>query len=1447
MNEKNDQSMMGDKDIRADQSARDSKENRESGNRKNIESVYPLSPMQQGMLFHSLYAPESGAYFEQFSCILRGNLKVPAFEKAWREVIQRQSVLRTAFVWKRLDRMLQVVQKEVSLPLEVHDWRTDHQSLQPAQREAMLAAFLTADRARGFDLAKAPLMRLTLFRVAEDAHVFVLSHHHALLDGWSMPLLLKEVLAYYDAFSSGKTLYLPPARPYREYINWLQAQDTASAQSFWRDMLRGINAPTPLIVDWLSSESQARLDTIRSSGEPAAHNQEIDIQLSVETTTNLMALAKRERVTLNTLLQAAWAIVLSRYTGEEDIMFGATVAGRPADLPGAETMIGLFINTLPVRVNALPEANLVKWLQELQKQVLEARQYEYSSLVQIQEWSEIPRGFPLFESILVFENYPVEETLKGSIGSGEDLAIENIRSNEQTNYPLTIVSGPGDRLVIKASYDYYRFDRETISRLLGHIKTVLEGMQEGMDQEAFYQRRLLDLTLLSAEEMHLIIDEFSGLTLKNQSASILPSIVAMFGKQALETPDLIAVVQDNPVFGASNALTYAELNRRSDILASYLIQVGIGPDVPVGVFIDRSLEMIIGVLGVLKAGGAYLPLDPNYPAERIAFMLADSRAPVILTKEHLAELIQYQTSDTYLHQIVKLDTEWDQIEARSNHNSWVAGPIGLDNLAYIIYTSGSTGKPKGVMVEHQSLANHAVNYASVAKLQPGDRVLQFISLSFDASAEEIFPALISGATLVLSSALRELTTFDFCQMVERQSISILHLPVAFWHQCVDDIVNEKILIPDSIRLLVVGGETPSVERLKTWNNLVSESNHGLIFMNAYGPTEATITATIYQLPLGETLSAGREWTPPIQPVPIGRSLPNVRVYLLDSQLRPAPIGVPGEICIGGAGVARGYLNQPELTAQKFITNPFDFERLYRTGDLGKYLPDGNIVFIGRIDQQVKIRGFRIELGEIEAVLNQHPKVQATAVLARDLTPRVGASTANLGLVAYVVFDETALDDEAAVDELRAFLSANLPEFMVPAAFVVIDDMPVTPNGKIDRQALPAPVGAHLKQSQEYIAPRTPVEGLIAGVWEQVLGHSRVGVNDNFFDLGGHSLLATQVVSRLRNVFQIDLPLRDLFDTLTVAGLAMQIETLLRTGAGLEQLALDRLPRAEGIDAPLTAPPLSFSQQRLWFLDQLAPGNLFYNIPLAVEIEGNLDPAGLEAALNEIIARHAVLRTNFQTQGGAPVQVVRPELKLSLPAEILTHLPEADRQLEAKKMAEEQTRHAFNLESDPLIRVRLLRLGENRHVFLLTMHHIVADGWSMSIFFKELAVLYAAYSNGKPSPLPELKFQYFDYAYGQRAWLQGDQLDRQLAYWKKQLANQPRILDLPTDHPRPPVQSARGATLGFEIPAAIGERLNDLSRREGVTLFMTLLAAFQIPPLSIFRSNRYQCWYCHCKS
>ncbi len=940
---------------------------------ENFKDSYPLSPMQQGMLFHSMYAQQSGVNIEQMVCTLHENLDSSAFKRAWQRVVDRHSVLRTSFQWENLSEPLQQVHTDVSLLFEEQDWR----DLSPTEQETRLETYFQVDRRRGFDLTAAPLMRVALFRLADAHYKCIWTFHHALIDGRSYPSVLKEVFAFYEAFCQGQDLQLETPRPYRDYIVWLQQQDSSKSEAFWRQMLEGFTAPTPLPV------AQA-LSSTREQEE----GQEVEeICLSEETTEALRLLAQHHQLTLNTILQGAWALLLSRYSGEEDVVFGATRAGRRSALGGtAESMMGIFINTLPVRAAVTPEKMLLPFLKELREQSVAVRDYEHTSLLKVQGWSDVPRGRTLFDSFIVFENYLLNNDLRSQGGGWMNREFYYL---EETSYPLTLAPIAEREMILQLGYDHRLFDKATVLRMLGHLQTLLEGIV------ADPNRRLSELPLLTDAERHQLLVEWNDTAAETVEHRCIHEL---FEAQVGRTPNAAAVaVKDE-------RLTYRELNERANQLAHRLKKSGVGPEVRVGICVDRSLEMVVGWLGILKAGGAYLPLDPTYPQERIAFMLKDAEAPVLLTTEHLIETLPQHAA-----QMIRLDTGWHELAVESKQNPVCEATA--NNLAYVIYTSGSTGKPKGVLIPHLALANHCVAIQKQYQLQSSDRILQFASVSFDVAAEEIFPSLLSGAVVVLQPERVPASISGFLRFLEREKLTVVNLPTSYWYEWVFELARSKAQLPPTLRLVIVGTEKALPERLAVWQQFVGDR---VRWINAYGPTEATITTTVYEPLVSEEKGE-------LNSVPIGRPIANKQVYILDRQLNPVPIGVAGELHIGGVGLARGYLNRPDLTTEKFISNPFSDDksaRLYRTGDASRFLPDGNIEFLGRLDDQVKIRGFRIELGEIETALTAHPGVHEAVVVAREDVP------GNNQLLAYVVPDKAHRRNTGKSDQLELWPSVG---------------------------------------------------------------------------------------------------------------------------------------------------------------------------------------------------------------------------------------------------------------------------------------------------------------------------------------------------------------------------------------------------------------------------------------
>ncbi|WP_394831236.1 non-ribosomal peptide synthase/polyketide synthase [Pendulispora rubella] len=1281
------------------------------GRGQGIEDVYRLSPMQQGMIFHTLREPASGAYFEQLRCTLEGTLDAVAFERAWQRAVERNPVLRTSFHWGNLEDPVQVVHAHAALPFTHEDLR----ALPESERRGWVRAYLERDRARGFELTEAPLMRVLLARTADDAYELVVSSHHALLDGWSLPLLFGDVFEGYQGSSR------PAGRPYRDYIAWLEQQDPREARAFWAERLRGFSEPTSL-----------RLPS-PPAGEGSPY--EVEVRLPAETARALHTVARQRRVTLNTLVQGAWAILLSRYGGTNDVLFGATVAGRPADLDGVESMVGLFINTLPVRVRVEADDALLPWLEELQALQAEMRQYEHTPLIEVQAASEV-RGQALFDTLVVFENYPID----AATGAEGALRVREVEGLERTNYGVTAVVAPGsNELGLKLSYDGQRFDRRAIERVLQHWSTLLEGIAAAPD------RRIGDLPAMRDAERRRVLETWNATTTEYARHA---TVHGLFEAQAARTPDAVAVVFEE------EQITFGELNRRANRLAHHLRAQGVGPETLVGLSLERSPAMLVGLLGILKAGGAYVPLDPEYPAERIRLMREE--APLgAMVDAHIDLTGQPETN--------------------------LPMAVGAENAAYVMFTSGSTGRPKGVTIPHRAVVRLATarNYVRIA---PGDVLLQYAPVSFDASTFEVWSGLLQGARVAMAPP-GALSLEELGAVVNRHGVTVMWLTAPLFHQMVDDGVERL----RGVRALLAGGDALSVTHVRRAREALPDCQ----IINGYGPTENTTFTCCW--PVDEEVLGAT--------VPIGRPIDNTKVYLLDANLEPVPAGAVGEVYAAGDGLARGYVGRPELTADRFIANPYGEGRLYRVGDLARHLEDGRLDFIGRVDHQVKIRGFRIELREIESALESHGAVQSSVVLARE-------DGGEKRLVAYVI-------GELSSAALQEYLRAKLPGYMVPAAFVQLDAWPLNANGKVDRKALPAP---DRTAGAAYEAPRTDVEALVAGIVAEVLGLERAGVHDDFFELGGHSLTATRVMARLRALCGVDLPLRDIFEAPTVAALAERVEFARRAGDSPAELPLLPMPRKAEL-------PLSFAQQRLWFLDQLEPGGSSYNVPAAFRLRGGLDAAILGRVFGEVVRRHEALRTTFASNGGTATQVVHPPPPAwDLPIADLTGLPDAE--AEVRRRVHDEAMRPFDLAKGPLLRTTLLRLAPEEHVLLLTMHHIVSDGWSTGVLVQEIAALYGAFLQGAPSPLPDLALQYADFAAWQRQWLSGSVMQKHLDYWSAQLANA-STLELPTDRPRPSVQTFRGRTQPVLLPAPLTEALLRLSRERGVTLFMTLLAAFQV--------------------
>ncbi|HCI2778110.1 TPA: non-ribosomal peptide synthase/polyketide synthase [Pseudomonas aeruginosa] len=1064
-----------------------------------VEDLYPLSPMQQGMLFHSLYQQEAGDYINQLRVDIDG-LHPESFRAAWQAALDEHDVLRSGFLWQgAFETPLQVVRKRVEVPFSVLDWRG---------REDLAAALdeLAAGEGRlGFDLSEAPLLRLVLVRTDEERYHLIYTNHHILMDGWSNSQLLGEVLQRYR----GET---PPRSGgrYRDYIAWLQRQDAALAEAFWLPRLRQLDEPTRLG----QSIAQAKQ---RGKGY-AERLRELD----GEQTRRLAELAREQKITVNTLVQAAWLMLLQRYTGQDSVAFGATVAGRPAELNGIEEQIGLFINTLPVIASPLPQQSLASWLQAVQGENLALREFEHTPLYDIQRWAG-QGGEALFDNILVFENYPVSQMLQQQASQG--LAFGAVGNHEQTNYPLTLSVSLGQRLELQFAYDREHFDDASVARLDRHLTHLLAQMVERPASTCLAEFQLLE----AAERRQAIFDW-------GRNPGRYPderSVEQLFASRAAMEPERVALLFEE------RQLSYGELNAQANRLAHRLIELGVGPDVLVGIAVERGLEMIVSLLAVLKAGGAYVPLDPEYPQERLGYMIEDSGIALLLSQSHLLQRLPAASGIACL----ALDQARDWQDRPASDPQLRAHP---QNLAYVMFTSGSTGRPKGVGISRESLSRHTHVSLEFFGIGPDDRVLQFSTFNFDGFVEQLYPPLACGASVVLRGTEIWDSETLYREIVERR-ITTVDLTTAYWNMLAKDFANQGVRDYGALRQVHAGGEAMPPESLVAWKAAGLEH---VRLLNTYGPTEATVTVTTLDC---APYVDGSKAIPAT--MPIGKVLPGRAIYLLDDAGQPAPVGAVGELVIGAELLARGYFKRPDLTAARFIPDPFDEQgggRLYRTGDLARYGADGVIEYVGRVDHQVKVRGFRIELGEIEACLGEHPAVREALVIAIE-------GTAGAQLVAYLVPQAEALasatlEIQAALrNELKALLRDSLPEYMVPAHLLFLERLPLSPNGKVDRKALPAPDASLLQEA--YVAPRSELECQVAAIWQEVLKLQRVGLDDHFFELGGHSLLAINVISRIQLELGMKLTPQLLFQFPT---LGLFVSNLEKAGGQVDTSKLNKL-------------------------------------------------------------------------------------------------------------------------------------------------------------------------------------------------------------------------------------------------------------------------------------------------
>ena len=1318
-------------------------------------SPCPASFAQQRLWLLEKMAPGS-RYNMQFAMRLKGAMDFQALNAAWLAVLQRHEILRTTFGLVD-EQIMQFISRELQPPLALFDLRSGT----PPETETRVQHLLARQAQEAFDLANGPLVRPTVLQVGVEDHILSLTMHHIIADGWSLVVLVRELTELYAALNEKRPHRLRPLPiQYADFAWWqrqkLSGEFLEKQLGYWKNHLR--DAPAP---DLPADRPRPKKAEFRGSY--------CFFSVPEEIAARLRDLGRHNHASLFMVLLAAWQVLLYRYTGQTDVVVGALIANRTR--LEIEPLIGFFVNTLVMRTALDSNSDFKELLSRTRRTTLDAYEHQdvpYEKLVAELQPERTNGQNPFFGTVLNWVNMPESNLKFAQVQSefAQSVPLEN--PTAKFDLSLNIVERSG-ALPASLEYNLDLYERATVVRMSEHFQNLLAGIVAGAEHS------LAELPLLKDEERNQILSEWNQ---TQRRYPVFATVLDLLEAQGQKTPDNPAVIFE------AERLSYRELNQQANQLAHFLQKLGVRPEVPVGVCMQRSTQMVIALLGIMKAGGAYVPLDPGYPAERLGYMLHDARPAVVIVDSNAKEKLENIGA-----RLLSLEEQWAAISAESRER--MESGVSAQNLAYVIYTSGSTGKPKGVMNIHGGLLNRLQWMQEAYPLDKSDRVLQKTPFGFDISLWEFLWPLMYGGCLVVARPEGHKDSQYLVRTIQQEKITLLHfvpsmLGMFLQEEDVEDCTN--------LHRVFSSGEALPLNLVQKFHKRLRSKLH-----NLYGPTEASIEVSFWDSAVDREEAS----------VPIGRPIANTQLYILDCHLQPTPIGVTGELHIGGVALARGYWRRPELTAERFIPDPFstqEGERLYRTGDLARWRGDGQIEYLGRLDNQVKLRGFRIELGEIEAVLAKHEAVQQAVVALQE-------AGSEKRLIAYVV---PTRGQPLLPSVLRAYLQAKLPEYMAPEAIVELETLPLSAHGKVNRNALPK--WEFAASQPEYQQPRTPTEELLSGIWSEVLGVDRIGVHTNFFEMGGHSLSAMQVTSRMRSAFQVELPFSAIFGAPTIHGLAQQIE-------------LGRRKRTGEILPPLlcghhSGPhPLSFAQQRLWFMDRLHPESTFYNVSGAVRLSGELDPGALEQALVAIAERHQVFQTRFVLENDEPVQIIENETKLTLEHDDLCSLRSEERQHRLHQRIAKEYQKPFVLSHAPLARVILLKLDEREHVLFISMHHIVCDGWSISLLIRELTELYAAYSEARPSSLPPLAVQYVDYARWQRECLQGLVLENHLDYWRAQLSNA-AVLNLPTDRPRPAQESFRGAYHTFAVPQELAAGLQNLARSQRSTFFMVVLAAWQ---------------------
>ncbi|WP_291286623.1 non-ribosomal peptide synthetase [Flavobacterium sp.] len=1324
--------------------------------RKNISSMYGLSPVQEGILFHSTYlynteSKENTTYHTQFDVSFSSKLNVDLFKKAWQNVINNHTILRTGFIYDKVNIPIQFVNKEVEVPLRFIDLTNDSDQ----EKEAKFLALKNEDRFEDFSFTNPPLMRITIAKFGEDAYKMIWTKHHVLWDGWSGQVIIQEVIRAYTNLMYGTPIEAQVEDKYEDFINYIKSIDAFEEKAFWQSYMKDFSEPSLLPFCKAAHE--------RNKGK--GKYERISIDFDEALTQKINDFSKSNHVTPNTLTQAVWAILLSKYTGLKDIVYGVTVSGRPADL-NYDNKVGLYINTIPLRAKIDNSQTIAAFLDMLQKTSVGARNFQHTSLSKIQQWNEIKGD--CFDSLLSFTNYPSKS---GDNSRKAVLEIDNVNVKENNNYLLSIQPMLKDKLAIDFTFNSSIMDRAFVQMITEHFRTAICNMAE----EKF--TTIGDFDMLGEDEIIALTKTY------NASETGYPAdqnMVEIFEEKVAATPDAIALTLDG------EGMTYKVLNEKANQLAGYLKEQGVGPESMVGMCINRSFEMIIGIFGILKAGGAYVPIDPQYPTERINFILNDIDSKIVLVSTKSSEVLKLEDHI----QLVNLDQADTLFSGYATSNLELDLP--LSNLAYVIYTSGTTGVPKGVMIEHGNVVRLFFTDQPLFDFDEKDVWCVFHSYSFDFSVWEIFGALLYGGRLVIVPELVAKDTKAFAQLLEEEKVTVLNQTPSAFNALQEEVIDKKQAL--NVRYVIFGGEALTPGVLKPWAAQYPDCS----LINMYGITETTVHVTFKEI-------GAREIDLNISD--IGRPIPTMGCYILDENFDLVPMGVTGELYVSGAGVSRGYLNRPELSKERFMTNPFNpGERLYKTGDVAKRLTSGDIEYLGRNDKQIKIRGFRIELGEVEAALNVCPYANHAAVIVHE------DQYYSKELVAYVVVKEGY-----TLDNFKEYLSESLPAYMVPTICIELDEMPLTSNGKVNKKALPK-VATQGTTANGYVAPRNNKEEQLITIWKEILDRERIGVLDNFFEFGGHSLKLTRLITRYHKEYGVKLELRDLFINKTI-----EEHCTLLFGATVET----KVEKIEPV-AQQSNYPLSSGQYCMWVLSQSSEeSNISYNMPAHLTLEGYNIPF-LKKAIDAVIERHETLRTVFKEDENSEVrQWICAPSTIDFAITELDFRAEENIEKAVAAYMKEDALQPFRLDQGPLLRIALLQISDTDHIFYYNMHHIIGDGVSKYILKRDVLAFYNGFKNDTVVSLPVLDIQYKDFAVWQKQQLENGAFEPHKQYWLQTLSGDRALLDLPTQKARPKVKTNNGQTLRTLISDTDTAKFAAYCKANNGTLFTGVLAVWNI--------------------